>query len=309
MSLERIATIARTQHGLVTTAQALQGIRPGQLDRLIRTHRLEPVRRGVYRTAGTPETWLQFLMAACLARPGSYASFRTAAALWDLEGFARRELEITVPGSRRARLEGVTVHESRVAGPRHLATRERIPTSSMARTLCDLTAVVRPWMVERAVDEALRRKLVSLRVLAAVAEDLAGRGRRRCTVMREILEHRAPGYHPGESDPEKRIADLLVRAGLPAPTPQHWVCIGGTRYRVDLCYPEAKIAIEYDSWKHHRGRQMFDRDRVRGNDLVVLLGFQLLRFTSRSGDAYIVDTVAAALSGATVSTPPYSTDF
>jgi very-short-patch-repair endonuclease len=287
------------QHGLVTTAQALQHIRPGQLDRLVRTGKLEPVRRGVYRTAGAPETWSQQLMAVCLARPGAYASFRTAAALWDLEGFERRELEITTPGSTRARLQGVIVHESRIAGPRHLTVLERIPASSMARTLCDLTAVVRPWMVERAVDEALRRKLVSLRALATVSEELAGRGRRRCTVMRAILEHRAPGYDPGESDPEKRLADLLVRAGLPAPTPQHWVRIGGRNYRVDLCYPDARIAIEYDSWKHHKGRQAFDQDRARGNDLV-LLGFQLLRFTSKASEHTIVETVSAALARASV---------
>jgi predicted transcriptional regulator of viral defense system len=116
MSLERIAPIARTQHGLITTAQALQRIEPGQLDWLVRTGKLEPVRRGVYRTAGAPESWSQHLMAACLARPGSYASFRAAAALWDLEGFERRELEITVPGSSRARLDGIIVHESRVLG-------------------------------------------------------------------------------------------------------------------------------------------------------------------------------------------------
>jgi very-short-patch-repair endonuclease len=309
MRLERIAPIARLQHGLVTTAQVLQQLSSGQLDWLVRTGGLEPVRRGVYRTAGTPEGWLQHLLAACLARPGSYASFRTAAALWGLEGFERRGFEITIPGASRARLDGIVVHESKVAGPRHVAVVERIPVASPARTLCDLTAVVRPGLVERAVDEALRRQLVSLRALATVAEDLAGRGRRRCTVMRDILEHRAPGYHPGESHPERRIADLLVRAGLPAPTPQHWVRIGGTRYRVDLCYPEARIAIEYDSWEHHRGRQAFDQDRARGNDLVVLLGFQLLRFTSRSGDDDIVDTVAAALAGTPVGTPLHSTDY
>ena len=309
MSFELLAPVARTQHGLVTTAQVLQHLEGGQLDWLLRTAKLEPVRRGVYRTAGAPVGWLQQMMAACLARPGSYASFRAGAALWSLEGFDPGVLEITVPGTCRARLDRVVVHESRVVGPEHVDVREGIPVSSMARTLCDLTAVARPWMVERAVDEALRRKLVTLRRLASVADDLAGRGRRRCTVMREIVDHRAPGYHPGESEPEKRISDLLVRAGLPAPTPQHWVRVNGKRYRVDLCYPDAKVAIEYDSWKYHRGRQVFDRDRARGNDLVVLLKFQLLRFTSRSGDDYIVDTVAAALAGAPVSTPPHSTDY
>jgi very-short-patch-repair endonuclease len=169
----------------------------------------------------------------------------------------------------------------------------------MARTLCDLTAVVRPWMVERAVDEALRRNLVTLRRLAHTADQLAGRGRRRCTVMSEILESRLPGYEPGESAPEKRIAELLERSGLPKPTRQHRVRIGSRTARVDLCYPKERVAIEYDSWKHHSGRRAFDADRARSNELV-LLGFAVLHFTSRSGDEAIVDTVRTALVRASV---------
>jgi very-short-patch-repair endonuclease len=307
VTLERLASIARTQHALVTTSQALALIQPGQLERLVRTSRLEPVRRGVFRMAGSPTTWLQQVMAACLARPGSYASFRTAAVLWGFEGFNRETIEMTVPGTTRARLEGVIVHESRIVGPRHLDVREQIPVSSVARTLCDLTAVAREWTVEHAVDEALRRNLVSLRALAAVSEELAGRGRRRCTVMRDILEDRAPGYHPGESNPEKRIADLLVRAGLPKPVLQHSVSVAGRRYRIDLCYPELGIAIEYDGWDHHKGRQAFDADRARANDLVVL-GLTVLRFTSRSSEQMIIDTVRTAISRATVKTPSYLTD-
>lgn len=308
MSLERIASIAREQHGLVTTAQAQERLRPGQIDRLVRTSRLEVVRRGVYRIAGAPETWEQLLLAACIARPGSYASFRAAAALWELQDFDRTVLEITVEGSLRARLHGVVVHESTVTGPAHLDTRRGIPVSSVARTLCDLTAFAPPWKVERAVDEALRKKLVSLRTLAKVAEDLAGRGRRRCTVMRDILQHRAPGYHPGESDPERRIAEVLVRAGLPAPVAQHWVTVAGRRYRIDLAYPQYGIAIEYDGWDHHKGRQAFDGDRARANDLVVA-GLTVLRFTSRSSDQVVVDTVTAAIARATGSSPPHVTDY
>jgi very-short-patch-repair endonuclease len=212
----------------------------------------------------------------------------------EFEAFDPGGLEVTQFGRRPSIIDGVDIHESAVFGPGHVTREGPIPVTSVARTLCDLTAVERPWKVERAVDEALRRGIVTRRGLARVANDLEGRGRHRCTVMREILEHRAPGYHPGESDPEKRIADVLVRAGLPQPTRQHWVRIGGRRYRIDLCYPAAKVAIEYDSWGYHMGRQAFDRDRARGNDLVVL-GFQLLRFTSRSSDSAVVDTVSAAL--------------
>ncbi|MDQ1431149.1 MAG: hypothetical protein QOF40_1751 [Actinomycetota bacterium] len=118
-------------------------------------------------------------------------------------------------------------------------------------------------------------------------------------MIREILERRAPGYHPGESDPEKRIAELLVRAGLPSPTRQHRVRLGTRTVRIDLCYPSAKIAIEYDSWVFHNGRQAFDDDRARANELVIL-GFIVLRFTSQSGDQAIVDTVGAALARACV---------
>ncbi len=81
---------------------------------------------------------------------------------------------------------------------------------------------------------------------------------------------------------------------------QHWVTVGGRRYRIDLCYPEHGIAIEYDGWDFHKGRKAFDDDRARGNDLVVL-GMQLLRFTSRSSDGTIVETVRAALARASAS--------
>jgi very-short-patch-repair endonuclease len=301
MSDSRLAAVARRQHGLVTRAQVLTILSRHTLDDWIRSRRVEPIQRSVYRVAGAPDSWRQRLLAVCLAAGSdARASFRAAAVLHGFEGFSPDELEITHFGHRPAVIEGAVIHESAVFDPKHFATIDGIPVTSAARTLCDLTAVARPWMVERAVDEALRRKLVTLRELARVAEDLAGRGRHRCTVMAEILEHRTPGYHPGDSDPEKRIVDLLVRAGLPEPTRQHVVNIGRKRYRIDLCYPEHRIAIEYDSWGFHKGRRSFDDDRARGNDLVVL-GFQLLRFTSRSGDQAIVDTVRAALTRASAS--------
>ena len=76
--------------------------------------------------------------------------------------------------------------------------------------------------------------------------------------------------------------------------------IGAKRYRIDLCYPDAMVAIEYDGWDFHKGRRAFDLDRARANDLVVV-GFQVLRFTSKSTDEAIIATVDAALGRASVS--------
>jgi very-short-patch-repair endonuclease len=290
-----LAAIGRLQHGLLTRAQTLAVISPSTLDRWIRTRRLEPMRRGVYRMAGAPETWEQQLLAACLAAgPEARASFGSAAALHGFEGFARAGLEITHFGSRPSPMDGVSIHETSVFDVGHLTRIAGVPVTSTARTLCDLTAVARPWVVERAVDEALRRKIVRLEDIVDVAGRLAGRGRRRCTMMREILDRRRPGYDPGDSDPERRIAELLVRAGLPEPTKQYRVEVGGRRLRIDLCYPEHKVAIEYDGWAWHSGRRAFDEDRARANDLV-LLGFAVLRFTSNSSDQTIVDTASAAI--------------
>lgn len=290
-----LTSIARQQHGLVTRQQALKVLSRNTLERRVRARQLEPVRRGIYRFAGAPETWEQQLLAACLfAGPDVRASFRAAAALEGLEGFPRTGLEVTHFGERPSSIRGVTVHESAVFDARHLGTHSGIPTTSTARTLCDLTAVAPSSVVAKAVDAALRRKLVTLERIVEVAELLEGRGRHRCTVMREILEHRRPGYQPGDSEPERRIADVLARAGLPSPTMQHPVEAGGHRYRIDLCYPDLKIAIEYDGWQWHSGRRAFDEDRARANDLV-MLGFAVLRFTSRSSDQTIVDMVTAAI--------------
>jgi hypothetical protein len=158
------------------------------------------------------------------------------------------EAEITVPAMRRARLAGVRVHDSLVGGPGHVASVDGIPVSSMARTLCDLSAVVPSWTVERAIDEALRRKLVTLRALARVAASLAGRGRRRSTVIRDALAARDPSYDPGESAPEARLVQLLTSWGLPRPVQQHPIRLANRTVRADLAYPEHMLVIEYDGW-------------------------------------------------------------
>ena len=92
-----------------------------------------------------------------------------------------------------------------------------------------------------------------------------------------------------------RFARAIVGGGLPEPVQQQPVAIGNRHYRIDLAYPEHKIAIEIDGWEYHRSRSAFEDDRNRANDLVVA-GWHVLRFTSDITDAQAVATVAAALS-------------
>ncbi len=280
----------------MTRERILATITRRQLEHRLADGRLERVRPCVYRVAGAPQTWEQVVLAACLtAGPRSHASFRAAARLWMLSGFETEDVvEITTPSRRRARISGVIVHDSEVTGRRHTARRHGIPVSSPARTLCDLTACCRPWDVERALDDALRKKVTTLRSVQAVYLDLAGPGRRRCTVMRALLEARSPGFDPGGSPMELRLVDWLVAADLPRPVQQHRVRLGNRSMRLDLAYPDQLIAIEYDGWDAHRSRRSFAGDRARQNELEIR-GWLVLRFTSASTRDDVVRAVSAAL--------------
>ena len=300
MPRDPLRRVQRRQHGLVTREQALRVMSRRQLDGRVRNGRLEPVRMGVFRAAGAPVTWEQLLLAACLAGGRrAAASFRSAAWVWALPGFDRPDFfEITVPRSRRARLPGVTVHDTQVGGRLHTMRFEGLPITTPARTLCDLTACCPPWVVERAVDDALRRRLTTLTLLERVFLQIATRGRRRSTVMRAILEARLPGFDPGGSDQETKLVRWLVAAGLPRPKQQHRVRLGNRTYKLDLAYPAAKLAIEYDGYDVHTMRSVFDQDPVRDMDLEDE-GWRVLHFTSRSTREDVVTRVERALRGAT----------
>lgn len=108
----------------------------------------------------------------------------------------------------------------------------------------------------------------------------------------ELLRHRslrgvraareAVGRSDGraESPPETYVRLLLVDAGL-APVPQHDVHDARGRWvaRVDLAFPAARVAIEYDGRLVHLERHAFGRDRRRQNDLVAQ-GWLVLRHTA-----------------------------
>lgn len=71
-----------------------------------------------------------------------------------------------------------------------------------------------------------------------------------------------------ESPPESRLRVRLVRAGLPRPVTQHVISRTGRFIaRVDLAWPELKVAIEYDGLWHHDPDQ-FHRDRQRLNQIL-----------------------------------------
>ena len=71
-----------------------------------------------------------------------------------------------------------------------------------------------------------------------------------------------------ESAMETRLKQLLRRNGLPMPEFQYEIWHEGRFVaRVDAAYPEHRIAIEYDSYEHHTGKEAIVRDNDRRNTL------------------------------------------
>lgn len=291
-----LTRLARRQHGVVTRAQVIDVLTRHQLEHAIATGRLESVHRGVYRVAGSPESWEQMAHAAALAGGGGAAvSFRAAAHVWNLAGFWEQPpVEITVPHLRRARLHDVVVHDSQILDGIHVDRRHGIPVTSVARTLCDLTASCWSNEVGRALDDALRRKLTALRKVQAVFDDLATRGRRRSTIMRTLLAERGPGFDPGGSDAELRMIRTLLDSGLPAPVQQFGVRIGHRTYRLDGAYPPYLVCIEYEGFDFHTSLTAFDHRYERDRDLR-LARWLIVYVTRRTSGPRLVADVRQAL--------------
>lgn len=88
------------------------------------------------------------------------------------------------------------------------------------------------------------------------------RGSARLGVVVDLSDPRA------ESPMETRLRLGLIRAGLPKPHVQYQVCNTTDHVvaRVDLAYPAAKLALEYDG-ELHDDPLVRERDRLRDHDL------------------------------------------
>jgi hypothetical protein len=279
----QIARLAAVQHGIISLRQVreLDPTTEAVKSRIASGRWLSP-HEGVYRIAGAPVTWRSRVLAACWAGgTRAVASHTTAAALWDLPAGRTDIVEVTCPRWRRARHEGLLVHETTLIEERDRTTIESIRTTSPERTLFDLARRTRPVMLDANIDVALRLGLVTLDVLALTVERLATKGRPGGSRFRAAIASRVGGVASPESVPERLLADALVLQGLPAPTLQYEVLTSSGQFvaRVDLAYPDWRILIEYDSYQEHVGKLALVRDSARRNALQEL-GFVVLTATA-----------------------------
>jgi very-short-patch-repair endonuclease len=301
------ATIASRQFGLVSRSQTREsGIPAKAVHDRIRVGRWERVLPGVYRVAGAPVSWHQSLMAAVLWAPGAAVSHRAAAALWELEGFSAGPVELSTAGDRKTPADWITLHRTSRLDHADITVVGVLPVTTPTRTIADLCGVLGRTDVEPALEDALRRGLTSLPRLRWVAERLGGRGRTGARLLAELLRERLRGWTAPASQLESRVRRLLRDAGMPDPECQWEIREHGTLLaRVDFAYPEAKLAIEADGYRHHSGRIAWQADRIRRNALTSR-GWRVLHVTWQDLEARpteVVTEIRAAHEGPPVVLP------
>jgi very-short-patch-repair endonuclease len=278
---QEIDRIGSDQFGLITWLQLVPLLGPAGIKRWLASGIVIAVHRGVYRLSGVPVTDEQRLLAAVLAtHQHALASHRSAAWLWGIlpsHAFPI-EPEITVPAPRRPRLRGVIVHRSLDLYSERPSTRRTIPVTNPLVTMVHLGAVVGHETLEDALDLGLQKRLFTVSGVRAVHARFGRPGRNGAGALWRVLDDRALGGARADGLLEPRMARLLRDHKLPPAEFQHWVKIGGRRYRIDFAYPDLKIAIEVDGVDTHESRRDVQQDHDRQNDLVDA-GWTVLRFT------------------------------
>jgi very-short-patch-repair endonuclease len=273
----RLGRLAARQHGLVTHRQLRAiGLGGSAVTRRVKTGRLQRIHRGVFAVGHTPQTaearWIGAVMAT---GPGAVLSHLDAAALWKIYDGAGARVHVTnaTRSSRTAR--GVQIHRARSLHSDDVTVRNAIPVTTVSRTLVDLTDLLGPDRILRAIREADYLGLLDLDALNAAVQ--RAHGRRRLNVLKQALAHHRPGQIV-RGELEHRFLELVRAAGLPEPETNVKVTARGRRYEIDCLWREHRVAVELDGRAAHARTLAFEPDR-RKDAALSAVGLHPLRFT------------------------------
>jgi predicted transcriptional regulator of viral defense system len=157
---------AYQQGGYFNAGQArAHGVSRQLLDHHLRRGRFERVRRGLYRVQGFPAAEHDDIHEAWMAVGGADAllSHDSALALLDLSDNISDAVHLLVPRRRRGlhRPPGVIVHTHPDSDEVAPIWHDGLPLTAPARTLLDVTDRIQPEQLSMAVEQGLRRGLLT----------------------------------------------------------------------------------------------------------------------------------------------------
>ena len=265
------ARVASRQHGVITRSQlAAAGCSDRNIRTLVRDGVLEREERGLYVVAGSPPSWHQRVLVACLAGgPLALAGHRCAASLWQLDRYRAGVIELAAPYQSARMRAGLRVHRSTDLPARDRTVLDGIPVTSPARTLVDVSRYMTRARLGSMVDDAVRRGLTSYEELHERFNALARPGRDGIATMRAVLVDRPGGAPVPGSSFETEVRALLLAGGVPEPVLQHRVQCDDVTYVLDLAWPELLVAVECDGFRFHRTPDQLDWDARRQSELAL----------------------------------------
>jgi very-short-patch-repair endonuclease len=216
-------------------------------------------------------------MAAVLAcGPGALLSQASAAVLHRLLVAAQSRIHVTIGHRAGLSRPGIRIHRPAGIVSEDRGVVDRIPCTSVTRTLVDLAASAPRNVLERACEQAeVLRKLD----WAAMESSLSrARGRAGVRRLRAILGVTAASDGIPRSELERRFLALCRQAGLPSPAVNEWLAVAGEEMQVDFVWHRQRVVVETDGYRTHGTRRAFREDRRRDR-LLGLAGWRVVRFT------------------------------
>jgi hypothetical protein len=150
-----------------------------------------------------------------------------------------------------------------------------IPVTSVARTLLDLSAVVKAPDLATAIDRAERSRIFDLTAVVDVLD--RANGRRGAGALRRAIAAYEPSTQ--KSLLERRFKALLKTAPH-IPSPAFNAAVEGEQAtrEVDAFWADQRLAIQLDGFEFHRTRRDRERDAASDADLE-LAGHRVMRLT------------------------------
>jgi very-short-patch-repair endonuclease len=269
-----VAQIASRQHGVVTRHELLEaGVTPTEIRRRVSRGALIRVHRGVFRVGHQAPSVLARYMAAVMAcGDGAVLAGRAAGHLLGLLKRPPSLPEVHTATGRRVR--GIVTHRMRRSELMDAICWQRIPVTTVPRTVVDLAAA----LTEDELSHAFHGAVVRHHTTPDQVETILKRrhnwpGARK---LRRVIWGDIPVTL---SRLESRFLERLKAASLPQPEMNRRV---DWRY-VDCRWPEHRLTVELDSYRYHGTRHAWEQDKEREREARAR-GDEFRRYTWRDVD-------------------------
>lgn len=257
-----IRWFASRQHDAVSRRQLrAAGLSDRQIDTRIARGNVVAVHRGVFVLTATPIPATTRFAAALLASgPDAALSHRSAAHLHGMLRVDHGPTHITTPHRSRTR-PGIVRHRTTSLADA-VTVRDRLPCTTVARTLVDLAGTHGPATLRRAWTTLAGRR--ALDVKAVQREILRNPNRPGTALVRlHLAEYRQTVSGATRSYLEARAIAFCRSYGLPMPTVNGFVEVEDRTYEADLLWRRERVIVEIDTWQTHGHTTSFREDRRR----------------------------------------------